>query len=428
MTVRRLFAVALIFASTAFAWFILGASVTSRTNRARIEGGQNVAALWGGQHNQAAPTVTHERLRELSEKVTESDEAGNEITRVVMKQQKYRVPLNLQSTSVDVRLNADHRRKGLLWYDTYTVDYRALYTVEVPKAAGRSVIVDFRFPSQSAIYDDFSLSLDGKEGGEVANLVDGVSACFTPPPGKVVTLEIRYRSRGFDTWAYRLGGANDGRVRDLDLVMTTNFTGIDFPSGALSPTRSARNPGNKGLQLEWRFDNLVSGQHIGIDVPNKLNPGPLTARITFFAPVSLLFFITVLVMLGALGHLELHPMHFFFLAAAFFAFHLLLAYLADHVNIHLAFAAAAAVSLILVLSYLRLVCGLSKALRTAGLAQLVFLVLFGYAFFFEGLTGLAVTIGSIATLFVLMQLTARVDWNRVFASPKAKPEAFATKA
>ena len=34
-------------------------------------------------------------------------------------------------------------------------------------------------------------------------------------------------------------------------------------------------------------------------------------------------------------------MHYWFIAAAFFAFHLLLAYLVDHVTMHLAFAIAA---------------------------------------------------------------------------------------
>ena len=42
-------------------------------------------------------------------------------------------------------------------------------------------------------------------------------------------------------------------------------------------------------------------------------------------------------------------------------------------------------------------------------------MLFSYAFFFEGYTGLTVTVGAVLTLFVLMQLTARVDWGAVFA-------------
>jgi VIT1/CCC1 family predicted Fe2+/Mn2+ transporter len=68
----------------------------------------------------------------------------------------------------------------------------------------------------------------------------------------------------------------------------------------------------------------------------------------------------------------------------------------------------------LVISYLRLVTGMRRALLQAGVAQMVFLVLFSYAFFFEGYTGLSVTVGAIITLFVLMQMTARVSWADVF--------------
>ncbi|MEX2154383.1 MAG: hypothetical protein WD825_13670 [Gemmatimonadaceae bacterium] len=43
-------------------------------------------------------------------------------------------------------------------------------------------------------------------------------------------------------------------------------------------------------------------------------------------------------------------------------------------------------------------------------------MLFSYAFFFKGFTGLAITIGSILTLFVAMQLTGRIRLSEVFAS------------
>jgi hypothetical protein len=45
---------------------------------------------------------------------------------------------------------------------------------------------------------------------------------------------------------------------------------------------------------------------------------------------------------------------------------------------------------------------------------MVFLVGFSYAFFWTGYTGLAITIGAIVMLFVIMQATAKVDWNEVF--------------
>jgi hypothetical protein len=42
---------------------------------------------------------------------------------------------------------------------------------------------------------------------------------------------------------------------------------------------------------------------------------------------------------------------------------------------------------------------------------MVYLVGFSYAFFLDGFTGLAITIGAIVTLFIVMQMTARIDWR-----------------
>jgi inner membrane protein involved in colicin E2 resistance len=164
----------------------------------------------------------------------------------------------------------------------------------------------------------------------------------------------------------------------------------------------------------WQYDNVRSRQMMGIDMPERPQAGPIAARMSFFAPVSLLFFLTVLFTVVVLKGLSLHPMHYLFIAAGFFAFHILMAYLVDLVNIHLAFWIAAAVSVLLVISYMRLVGDVKFAVIYVGMAQLVYLVGFSYAFFFEGYTGLTITIGAIATLFVLMQATGRVDWASVF--------------
>jgi inner membrane protein involved in colicin E2 resistance len=140
---------------------------------------------------------------------------------------------------------------------------------------------------------------------------------------------------------------------------------------------------------------------------------------SFFAPVSLLFFFTALVVLGVMKGVNLHPVHYFFLAAGFFAFHLLFAYLADHLPLQLTFIISAAVSMALVVSYLWRVVNRRFALREAGISQFLFLVLFSYAFFFEGYSGLVVTVGAIITLAVLMQMTAKVNWEEVFKKKAA---------
>jgi inner membrane protein involved in colicin E2 resistance len=150
-------------------------------------------------------------------------------------------------------------------------------------------------------------------------------------------------------------------------------------------------------------------------MPEKLQPGPLAGRISFFAPVSLFFFFFLMLIITTMRGIDLHPMNYFFLAAAFFSFHLLLAYLVDHVSIHVSFAIAAAVSVFLVVSYLRLVIGIRFATREAALAQFIYLVMFSYAFFLKGFTGLAITIGSVLTLFVVMQITGRIRWADKFS-------------
>ena len=129
---------------------------------------------------------------------------------------------------------------------------------------------------------------------------------------------------------------------------------------------------------------------------------------------------TVLFAVVVLKKIQLHPMHYLFISAGFFAFHILLAYLVDIININAAFWICAAVSVFLVVSYMRLAAGVKFALTYVALCQLIYLVGFSYAFLWAGRTGLTVTIAAIVTLFVLMQATGRLDWNEVFRAATAK--------
>ncbi|MEI6915344.1 MAG: inner membrane CreD family protein, partial [Armatimonadota bacterium] len=178
-----------------------------------------------------------------------------------------------------------------------------------------------------------------------------------------------------------------------------------------------------GWTLKWISGNMIAaGSNIGIALPQKMNPGPLASNLSFFAPVSLLFFFSVLLILSAVKDIKLHPVHYLFISAGFFAFHLLFSYLVDHVTPLPSFLISPVVSLVLVISYMRLVVDWKFAMTHAALWQFVFLVLFAYAFFFEGYTGLTITIGAIITLGILMQLTGRVDWDEKLRSkPQSNP-------
>ena len=73
------------------------------------------------------------------------------------------------------------------------------------------------------------------------------------------------------------------------------------------------------------------------------------------------------------------------------------------------------------MGYLLVVVGKNRALVEIAISQFVFLVLFSYSFFFTGITGLAITIGSVLTLAYFMAKTARVDWETVFPKKEPKP-------
>jgi inner membrane protein involved in colicin E2 resistance len=138
------------------------------------------------------------------------------------------------------------------------------------------------------------------------------------------------------------------------------------------------------------------------------------------APVRILTIRRILT-IGIMRHIPIHPVHFLFVAAGFFSFHLLLAYMAGIVNIHLAFVVSAATSVGLVTSHLRAAAGERFPWLLAAGGQVLYLVVFSYSFFLYGTTGLTVAVSSVATLAVLMHVTARVDWNRVFAAPAFEP-------
>jgi inner membrane protein involved in colicin E2 resistance len=400
--VKNIAAIVVIFLVTTLAWIILGTSVVVRSNSADEGLGKRVSSNWGSPQQQSPPAVSTSRI--VPKEVQETLPNGGTRTRVV--NEWVSQPLPIDQSRIRVGLDLEQRQKGLLWFATYRVAFQGAYLFR-NNTPDSGMTVRLVFPAPDAIYDDVVVRVDGQTLPVLAQN-GGVTAHFTRPPGSLTRVEVGYRSQGLGTWDYKFG---DGlsQVHDFVLEMTTNFEDIDFAQGTLSPSAKKRTDG--GWLLTWKYTNLITGYRVGMVLPEKLQPGPLAGRISFFAPVSLLFFFFLIFIISTLRGVRLHPMHYFFLATSFFAFHLLLAYLVDHISIHAAFAICSAVSIFLVVSYLRIVAGRRFAFVEAGLAQFIYLVLFSYAFFFKGFTGLAIAIGSIITLFVVMQMTARIDWR-----------------
>jgi hypothetical protein len=403
---KRIIAIISIFILTTIAWAILGGTILARTYDSGELSSQRVESTWGTEHNQEAPTAW---FKTVTQRPTEIIENNVKVTRYVTDEVITSLPL--EGSNIDVNLNLGHRQKGLLWYSTYKVDFLGHYTFRNPSMLEQLVQFEVKFPTSRAIYDNLTFTIDGNPVA-LTNNNNAASGIAKIGAGKVAQFTVGYSSQGLNEWRYSFGN-EVSQVRDFNLRMKTNFKDIDFPDNTLSPSEKTET--GDGWDLTWSFKNLLSGYQIAMAMPEKLQPGPLAGRISFFAPVSLFFFFFLMLIITTMRGIDLHPMNYFFLAAAFFSFHLLLAYLVDHISIHASFSIAAAVSIFLVVSYLRLVVGIRFASREAALAQFIYLVMFSYAFFLKGFTGLAITIGSILTLFVVMQVTGRVNWGEKFA-------------
>jgi inner membrane protein involved in colicin E2 resistance len=413
---KRIAAITGIFICSCVAWVVLGSTIFYRTDHSDSTLSGRVTSTWGAPQEQKPPSVSYQWQES---KTVTAEENGKLVTRVEPVQMS--APAAIESSRILADLHLDYRQKGLLWFSTYGVKFDGAYTFHNPSAREENFSFTLPFPAHQAMYDNLEISLDGRALPLVFS-GSNATAQAKLPAGSAHVLRTTYRSQGLESWRYNISSAGtDGsssvsQARDFDLTLHTDFSGFDFPENAMSPTEERRT--THGWELQWKYQNLVSGFDIALKMPQKLQPGPLAGRISFFAPVSLFFFFFLIFILSTLRGIDLHPMNYFFLACAFFAFHLLMAYLVDHVSIHVAFAAASLVSVALVVSYLRLVVNTRFAVVDAGLAQLIYLVLFSYAFFFEGFTGLAVTIGAIVTLFVVMQMTGRIRWDEKIASQR----------
>ncbi|MCB9742482.1 MAG: inner membrane CreD family protein [Alphaproteobacteria bacterium] len=417
----RLIGIVMVFIAASIGWMVLAGVTHERSNDRAWELRGEVTDLWGSEQLQSAPTLhfqwtTTEWVTELEE--VEGQDKPREITKqVVRTHSKVQSPAK---TAIQVDLALDMRRKGLVWYPLYDVVFDGVWVYTHEAALSGDLAVRFAFPTADGIYDDFRLEIDGvdrarelvPEGGAVSLMVPVV-------PGQKVTIAAGYASRGMTTWRY-VPADGVANLEDFTLAMSTDFEDIDFPAQTLSPSRKER--AGEGWDLSWEFSQVVTGHDIGMSMPEPIQPGELAAELAFSAPISLMFYFLVIFVLATLREIELHPVNYLFIAGAFFAFHLLFAYSADHLAVEAAFALSSVVSVLLVVSYLRLVVSARFAFVEAALAQLVYLVGFSLAHFQEGFTGLTITVLSILTLFLLMQWTGRVKWAEVLSVAAAPVE------
>jgi inner membrane protein involved in colicin E2 resistance len=412
---KRIVGIAFIWCVAVVGWMVLGAVTQRRTTEMGTKLQDGVESLWGNPQVQQAPQFTFNWETQSRVQKTETKNGVETQVSELVTETKFK-PMLPDRSRADVDLKSDLRRKGLMWYSLYDVLFSARYAYKHTEEIPGWLAVRFEFPDRNAIYDGFRFSVNGKDFAGALDASDGsITAQVPVKPGDEVEIALGYKSRGLESWVYQ-PTQNVARLRDFELNLRTHFKEIDFPAHTLSP--STRIATDDGWSLQWKFEQIVSGFGIGMITPSRIQPGELASELAYSAPVSLFFYFLVIFVLATLRKIDIHPINYFFLAGAFYAFHLLFAYTVNHLTIEAAFLLCSCVSVFLVASYLRLVVSPGFALREAALAQVVYLIGFSLAHFWEGFTGLTVTVLAILTLFALMQLTGRVRWSEVM-SPRS---------
>lgn len=427
MNIKKLLAIGLIFIGFGIAWMILGDINSDRTKGQTRLLQKRLQNAYGGPLMITPPQIFYEVIKEKKGKV------GGFETITSYKEKELMDP---SRSDIEIDLKLERKKIGNLWFSTFLVEYRGEYEYDIESIPEkyRSYPL-FLLPglnSKESIYRSIKMNINDVAVQPLAKLVASNPIELTSivtPSGKII-VNFYYKTTGTDHMLYVLAGqqkndeqikttASGGRLTRLDnfdLKLRANFDNYEFPRRTIPPT--SRKISEQINEFHWQFDKTVTGKNIGLIVPEEKNPGEIASRISFFAPVSLLFFFVVMMVFNILLRRELHPMHYFFLAATFLSFHLMFSYSADHISMYLAFGIASVISCILTFSYLIRFNGWKYSAIAVSL-QLLYLVVFSWSFFYKtatglGITGLIVTIVSVFTLFVLMQLIGKISWDEVF--------------
>ena len=100
--------------------------------------------------------------------------------------------------------------------------------------------VKFPFPAEHAIYDDFTIQVNGVAAPRGGDLTKEVESDRRGRAERQLTLDVSYRSRGLDDWRYGLAEDRHGRRPRLRADGPAQRRRVDFPAGTMSPTARPR--------------------------------------------------------------------------------------------------------------------------------------------------------------------------------------------
>ena len=215
LRMKNLVAIGFIWVGCAIAWAVLGSTLVARSGESSSELLKEVHALWGSPLVQEPPTALYREQRTHTETVTVNDAQGLPRVQTVQREEEVQHAVPLEGSELQASLALQQRRKGLLWFPTYAVDFQGTYTFVNPDAAAREVELTFPLEEDSVGYDGFQVR--DAAGAPVPVRISGGAARWRAPVagGGRAVFQVGYRSRGTDSWEYAL---TQGTGQELSLI------------------------------------------------------------------------------------------------------------------------------------------------------------------------------------------------------------------
>ncbi|MBD3285644.1 hypothetical protein GF359_04220 [candidate division WOR-3 bacterium] len=396
--------VAIIYVVFTLAAVVLGCRVQVKNTSVLESNRADVYDHWGSAIAQYAPTISF-----LFEPARYNSK-GELVTDAVM---EYETP----ESNIDVEIISSPRTSGKMRFPGYQVSFNATYVFSNPFDAALPAHFNMMLPQDTELesLDSLEITVDGEIYNEDHNYANGIDWEKNMAPGETHTITVTYNSRGTGNWEYVLSNYRD-LIPLFKLHLTTDFVNIDYPEGTMAADTMVIDKDEGTADLTWTLKNSITGQNIGVVIPEPVDVGKATANIMYFVPLGLIFFLGIILLLTSIKGTPLHPMHYLFLTGGFFVFHVLMSYLPTLMQemasgVLWAFLISFAASALMTLIYSTLIRKGKVVIWSTALGIALFQVGFSLAQFVPKFRGLILALIIIAGLGIAMGFTARVDWK-----------------
>jgi hypothetical protein len=381
----------------------IGFRISERHTSSYSRSLKSVQEIWGGAVVQESPSFY---FNVFQEEQYEDQKTGQ----LRMRQRLVPHDMGFDSQDIAIKMKKNIRKRGLLVFPGYSMQFSGTYIIRNFLTEPRMLSFYFMLPSDAGNITGISVAIDGRPYEGDTNLANGIQWEGLMRPGEQRTVTISYSAQGSGDFTYAMANRRV-EIRKLAVALSTDFSDITIPEGAMVPTKKSSD--NSGAVMQWAGEKLVTGQNIALKFKISGNYGEVVSKMFFYSPLAIVLFLGFLLVYTVARGLRLHPMNFLFIITAYFIFYLLGSYLISYVHVVAAVVISLSVSTGILAYYCYLIKTADKSLLITGVmaGAGLFQWVFSIAFFFPEHTGFMVTAASIIGFIALMKATADIDWE-----------------